>query len=195
MYLSEVKVSERTGIIYVGAKKANSILDCISRDVASGSREVILLPLYSALVRSHLECCVQCWAPQCRRDMGILERVQRRATNVPKGLEHLSYKEKLRDLGLFSLEKRRLNVEIINVYKYQKGPCKEEGAWLFPVVRSDRRGSGHKLKHWRFPLNIRKHFFTLRMTEHWHRLPREVVTSPFWEILKSCLGVVLGNWL
>ena len=64
------------------------------------------------------------------------------------------------------------------------------------MVPSDRtRGDGHKLKHRRFPLNIRKHFFTVKVTEHWHRLPREVVESPSLKILKSHLDMDLGNWL
>ena len=56
-------------------------------------------------------------------------------------------------------------------------------------------GHGHKLKHRRVPLNIRKHFFTMRVTEHWHRLPREVVESLSLEIFKSHLDTVLGNWV
>jgi len=57
------------------------------------------------------------------------------------------------------------------------------------------RGNGHKMNHRRFHPNIRKHFFTVRVTEHWNRLPREVLECPTLKIFKSCLDIVLGNKL
>ena len=97
-----VSVDERFNMsqqCVIPAQKANCILDCIKRSMTRRSREAILL-LYSALVRPCLEYCIQFWDPQHKKDMELLEQVQRRAMKMIRGLEHLPYKDRLRELGL-----------------------------------------------------------------------------------------------
>ncbi|GAB0205149.1 mitochondrial enolase superfamily member 1 [Grus japonensis] len=94
----------------LATRNTNGVLGCIRKSFPSWSRNVVL-PLYLAVVKPHLQHRVLFWAPQYKREMDILERVQQRAMKMMKGLEHLSSEESLSDLGLFSLVKRKAQRE------------------------------------------------------------------------------------
>ncbi|KAK4832288.1 hypothetical protein QYF61_021687 [Mycteria americana] len=138
--------------------------------MASRLREVTV-PLYHALIQS----------PPGVPSLTLESSVQERHETVRRAgtAKHKSYEEWLRELGLFSLEKRRLRGDLIALYNYLKGGYREVGVGLFSQVTRDRtRGNGLKLHQGRFRLDIRKNFFTERVVKHWNRLPKEVVESP-----------------
>ncbi|PKU44706.1 hypothetical protein llap_4980 [Limosa lapponica baueri] len=175
------------------AQKTNYILGCTKRSVTTRSREVILL-VYSALLRTHLEYCVKLWSPQHRRDMDLLEQVQERATKMIRRLKHLSYEDRLREFSLFILEKRRLQGDLIIAFQYLEGAYRRDGEGLLMKECSDRmKGSDFKLKVGKFRLDIRKKLFAVRVVRHWNTLPRKVVDVPSLEVYKARLDGALRN--
>jgi len=111
-----------------------------------------------------------------------------------RGLEHLSCEERWRQLGLFSLEKRRLRGDLRAAFQYLKWAYRKDGEGLFTRTHSNRtRGNGSKLNKVRFRLHIRRKFFIMWLVRHWNRLPREAVPAPSLEVFKARLDGALSN--
>ena len=111
-----------------------------------------------------------------------------------RGLEHLPCEDRLRELGLFSLEKIKLQGDLYSGLPVLKGGYRKDGEGLLIRGCRDRmRGYGFKWKESRFRLDIRKKFFTVRVVRHWNRLPREAVAAPSLAVFKARLDGALSN--
>lgn len=152
-------------------------LGCIMKSITCRLREVTL-PL-SALARSHLECCVQFRAPRYKKDMELLQWVQQRIMKVIKGLEHLSFEKRLRDLGLFSLKNRHPRGQLINV-------CNSEGRVSRGQIQAllgsakQQGNNGQKLVHQKFPLDIKKTSLLCRYPSTETDCPERFWSLPYW---------------
>ena len=108
----------------------------------------------------------------------MLEQVQRTAMKMIRGLEHLTCRDRLGELRLFSLEKRMIGGDLLAAFQYLKGSDRKAGEGLLRRVGSNRmRGNGFKLEECRCRLDIRKKFFIVRVVRHWNRLPRKAVDA------------------
>ena len=169
------------------AKKANRMLGFIKRNFTYKSKDIIL-PLYNSLVRPHLEYAVQFWAPHLSKDIHKLESVQRRATKLIPSIRNKPYEERLKDLNLFSLSKRRLRGKLIECFKIIKGynNVNIENYFKFaPTLPT--RGHSLKLKGDKCNLDITKYFFTNDIIDKWNKLPEHVVQSNSIETFKHRL--------
>jgi len=126
--------------------------------------------------------------------MDLLEQVQRMATKMVRGVACLCYEESLSGLGLFSLEKRRLQEDLTADFQYLNGAYKKAGQGLFTRACIDRtRGNGFRLKEGRCRLGVRKKYSTMRVVRCWHRLLREAADAPSLEVFKPRLDGALSN--
>ena len=173
--------------------RANRMLGFIKRNVTYKSKEVVL-QLFNSYVRPYLEYCVQAWKPYHRHNINTLEAVQRRATKLIPGLKNLQYCERLKTLNMFSLERRFIRGDMIQMYKMFEG-LDSLNINDFFLLNQDSRCRGHSRKivkkHCR--LDARKYFFSQRGVEMWNSLPQEVVSSSSLNMFKGRLDSYMGS--
>ena len=136
--------------------------------------------LYKTYILPQLEYCIQAWSPGLRKDIDMMEKVQRRATKLIPSLRSKPYHDRLEELKLYSLEQRRLRGDLIEAYKILNGLEGIEESKLFQ--RSTHiQLRGHKDKLFKPALNkglnIRKNFFSIRVIKEWNSLPAYVVEA------------------
>jgi len=175
------------------ASKAMQVLGIIKRNFGMNDKEDFRL-LFNGFVRTHLEYCVQVWSPYLKKDIDCLEKVQRRATKLVRGLRWKSYEERLSLLGILSLEKRRLRGDLNQVFRIVKGFDKVDSCDFFQLDNSSRyelRGHSYKLKVRRCRLSVRQKFFSQRVVNVWNKLTASVVEATSVNTFKK----ILDEWM
>ena len=176
----------------LAARKARGELFKL-RSVLSCKRPEVFLTYYKAIVRPHLEYCIQAWSPFFKKDAACLEKVQRLATKMIEGQRGKTYIVRPNSLGLFSLERRRLRGDMIETFKIMKGFTGIKIGDLFTeTLESRTRGHTCKLLKKRCRLNLRKYFFSNRVINGWNSLPRELVGLESVHTFKAALD---AKWL
>ena len=185
---ADMKVSEHCGI---AASKGNRILGLIRRNITYKGKKLII-PLYKAIVRPHLEYCIQAWRPYRKKDIDTLERIQRRATKMIPELRDLSYEERLEECGLTTLETRRLRGDQIEVFKILNG-YENIDRNMFFSFKKDSRTRGHEVKLVKDQcrLDIRKHSFSQRTINDWNKLSTDCVTASSVNMFKNKVDTYL----
>ena len=156
--------------------KANRMLGLIRISFACLDRPMFL-NLYLVLVRPHLEYCVQAWSPYKRKYIKKLEGVQRRATKLVPELRDLEYPERLRRLGLTTLEERRVRGDMIQTYKFVSGKEDINPSVFFQMAVPRPGANSRKIFMQRTRLNVRKNFYSQRVGTSWNKLENKVVEA------------------
>ena len=149
----------------------NFIIFFLSRDAAIWSA------LFRSYVRPHLEFAVAAWNPSMKKDIAILEKVQRRVTRIPHCNRGLSYEERLTKMNLMKLELRRTRGDLIQMFKVRNNS--DTINWCSPLNWSAPRANKRAQLRREIVTACRQrhHFFTNRVTNAWNNLPDEVVES------------------
>lgn len=166
------------------ANRANRVLGSIKRTIKFQTKDTVTR-LYKAFVRPHLEYGIQVWNPYLKKDINVLESIQRRATKLVPELSRLSYLDRLNALKLSDLETRRLRGDLIEMFKIVKGLDKVE--WYVPIMFKRNEQNAFRTAPRRHDLTIEKqlvknceqrfHFFSNRVTNAWNKLSDEIINS------------------
>ena len=179
---ANMKVSEQCRI---AASKGNQVLGMIRRSITYKEKSLII-PLYKAIVRPHLEYCIQAWNPHLRKDVYMLEKIQRRATKLIPELRDLTYEERLKECGLSTLETRRLRGDQIEVFKILNGYENIDSNIFFEIKESKiTRGHNYTLVKKQSRLDVRKYSFSQRTINVWNNLSTDCVHASSVNMFKN----------
>ena len=160
--------------------KANGVLGQISRAVNYRDKKTFI-QLYKVYVRPHLEYCVQAWSPYHKADMEKLEKVQKRAVNMVAGLRSKNYADKLKEVGLTSLEERRSRGDMIQTFRIINEVDNVEAETWFTFASEREREGATSTRHSRdttklvqgdSKYELRRNFFSQRVPNQWNSLPQ-----------------------
>ena len=174
---ANMKVSEQCRI---AASKGNQVLGMIRRNITYKENNLIV-PLYKAIVRPHLEYCIQAWSPYLRKDIDMLEKIQTRSTKLIPGQRDLRYEERLKECGLTTLETRRLRGDQIEVFRILNGYENIDSNIFFEITR----GHNFTLVKKQSRLDVRKFSFSQRTINVWNKLSTECVHASSVNMLKN----------
>ncbi|MES9905329.1 MAG: reverse transcriptase domain-containing protein [Sedimenticola sp.] len=168
-------------------KKSNRVLGLIQRTFSYIDKPMFL-QLYKTLVRPHLEYGSQAWSVIYKKECITLENVQRRATKILRNISEKSYSERLKDLGIPSLEYRRVRADMVETYKIINNIDQVNKEKITPILQSRTRGHNYKIYKRQVRLNVRKCSFSQRIVNDWNSLPNEVVSADSLNQFKSRLN-------